>query len=70
MRTFEKRVRALEGRQTGFKPPPSIVVHEHETIEEVLKRDGIVPVANQSPGLIVDRIVAPTGWQAAVRPTD
>ncbi len=60
MRKFEKRVRALEGRQLGFKPPPSIVVEENEMVEEVLERENVVPIENQWPSLIVDRIVAPT----------
>ena len=60
MRTVEKRLRALEDRQTGFRPPPSIVVDIGETIEAVLEHEGVVPIENQWPSLIVDRIVAPT----------
>ncbi len=59
MKNVERRLRALEGRQTGFKPPPSIIVHEDETIEQVLERDGVVPIEGQWPGVIVDLIVSP-----------
>ena len=54
---FEKRLRALEGRHRGFRPPPSIVVEEGESVEEVLEREGVVPIEGQWPGLIVDVIV-------------
>ena len=58
---FEKRLRALEGRHLhrGCQLPPSIVVEEGETVEEVLEREGVVPIEGRWPGLIVDQIVSP-----------
>ena len=56
---FEKRLRVLEARHLhrGFQLPPSIVVDEAETVAEVLAREGVAPVANQWPSVIVDVIV-------------
>ena len=59
MRKFEKRVRALEGQQTGLRPMPCITVDVGETVEEVLEREGVTPIEGQWPGLIVNQIVAP-----------
>ena len=59
MRKFEKRLRALEGRQTGFQPVPCITVDEGESVQAVLERESVVPIVGQWPDLIVDRIVSP-----------
>ena len=60
----ERRVRALEARLSlrGIKPPPRVVVWPGETLDAVLARDGVAPVARQArgyPTLIVRHIVDP-----------
>lgn len=61
MKPFERRLRALEARANvkGLQPVPHIIVRVGETMEEVLAREGVVPVKGQRVTLVVRQMVAP-----------
>lgn len=61
VKPYERRLRALEAlaQVRPRQPVPAIVVRVGETVEEVLARDGVVPVEGQWPSLIVHQMVPP-----------
>lgn len=61
VKPFERRLRALEAmaQVRPLQPVPAIIVKPGETVEEVLAREGVVPVEGQYPSLIVNELVAP-----------